>query len=103
MKLYAADRRKLSKELYPLTSVFHDYIPLNLVSEILSKYDIILLQEDHTEWSGFLCGRDSNTVFDLGRKSAKNSLGMYEPIKLCLYFSWYRHETNRYEINMYLC
>lgn len=32
----------------------------------------MLLQEDNTKWSGFLCGRDSNTIFALGLKSSVN-------------------------------
>lgn len=99
----AADRKKISNKLYPLTRVFYDQIPLDTIQNILAEFDLVLLQEDNTEWSGFLCGRDSNTVFTLGRKSSINDQGVYEQVKDCLYFSWYRHETNRYEINMYLC
>lgn len=96
-------RLALGKKLYPLTNVFYDFIPLDKVSEILAEAGVVLLQEDNTEWSGFLCGRDSRAVFTLGDIATKDDRGMYQPIKDCLYFSWYKHETGRYEINMYFC
>lgn len=98
------NRWKINNKLYPLTRVFHDQIPLDKVQSILEDFDIVLLQEDNTKWSGFLCGRDSNTIFALGLKSSVNDHGVYEQIDNYLYFSWYRHDTtDKYEINMYLC
>lgn len=103
MKLKANDRKKLGNKLHSLTTHFHNSIPLDKVSEFLSEFDLILLQEDNTEWSGLLCGREANTVFTLGQKSSKDERGMYKPARDSLYFYWYKHTTGRYEINMYLC
>lgn len=100
-RLKKVERTKMMKALYPLTIIFYDAIPINKVSDILQENGYLLLQEDNMEWSGFLCGRDSHTIFAIGRLEDKDDRDMYKPIETGLYFSWYKHTTGRYEINLY--
>lgn len=106
-QLKAPERRKISKALYPLTKEFHNAIPLKSICDVLEKFDLKLLQEDGTEWAGLLCGRDANATFDIGRIERIDERWTcpvrWDVIKDKLYLSWYKHETGRYEINMYLC
>lgn len=101
--LKPTERKTLSHKLHPITKVLHNQIPLKDISDVLAELDLILLQEDNTEWSGLICGREGYTVFTLGRKSSKDDRGMYTPVKDGLYFYWYKFcITGRYEINMYM-
>jgi len=101
MKLNAAQRNQFAKKVHRITSCFHDFIPLNLIDDILGEFNLTLIQEDNTKWSGFLCGETASAVFDLGIKdSEKDSL--FIPAQNQLYFYWYKFNTGRYEINSYL-
>jgi len=64
-------------------------IPLTEMKEILSRNNIKLLQEDNTEWEGFVCGREGNTLIKTN-------------IKANLYLSWYQMASGRYEVTTYL-
>lgn len=98
----AHERRKISNALHPITSTYHDYIPLQSVIDILNSFGYLLLQEDNTPWSGLLCGREANTIFTIGKLDTKDERNMYAPIKNGLYFYWYKLESGRYEVNMYI-
>ena len=61
-KSLGAVRSKINKELHALGNYFSE-IPLPEIVSILKKYNVILLQEDGTLWSGFVttqgeCGSD---------------------------------------------
>lgn len=101
--LNRAERNKIANKLHPITSRFHNYIPLKEIQDILSESNLILIQEDNTEWSGLICGREGHTIFDLGIKSSKDERGVYTTAPNKLYFYWYKFDsTGRYEINTYL-
>ena len=86
---------KINKELSIYNKDMFDKIPLQPIFDILKKYKMTPLQEDGTKWDGFLLGRTATVRFELGYdgKVIKNFM-------LNLY--WYKHDTNRYEINVYL-
>ncbi len=85
----------INKELNIFNTKLQDEIPLQPIFDILKKYELTPLQEDGTEWSGFLLGTDSNTTIELGysEKIINNFV---------LHLSWYKYHTGRYEINTYL-
>lgn len=98
-------RKKINKELQNLTSPnkYFFSIPLQEIKDILKKYDIVLLQEDNTEWSGWLLGNNSQTNFTLGNIKSKNSEGFYSSYKNCmLVLTWYKMQSGKYEIVAYI-
>jgi len=101
-------RKKINVEIANLVNnKYFQPIPLEKISDILNKYDIILLNEDNTEYEGFLTGRTGRANIDMGIKSSgvqKNGFVTYSQIynsKLIL--SWYKMEVSgRYEVVAYL-
>lgn len=102
-KLLPTVRKKINSDLYPLTTKYHNKIPLADVVKILAKYGLIMLQEDNTEWSGLLVGETgTQQMIDIGYKETKNG-EMYTPIEnAALVLSWYKMPTGRYEVNFYI-
>jgi len=93
-------RKKASKELYNLTyNTYFDGIPIDKIEAILRKYDIYLMNEDGTPFSAIFVGRSSDCYIDL----ALYTNGEYKRIKnASLALQWYKLESGRYEINIYL-
>lgn len=107
-KLKAAIRRKINKDLSDLTSPLYktkyfDKIPLQDIFNILNKYGLIPLQEDNTEWSGLLLGRQAEVNFEISPVDTKNEQDMYIPYEnTMMRLSWYKMQSGRYEIVCYL-
>lgn len=97
-------RNKVNKELAALTfNTYFPSIPLDEITKILGKYNIVMLQEDDTEWSGFLCGDHERTSFNLADMDSRTADKSYTPFKnACLTLSWYKMPSGRYEINTYV-
>lgn len=100
-RLNQTQRNKLAKQIHSVTNHFHDNIPLADIDNMLADFNLTLIQEDNTKWSGFFCGSEASTTFDLGVLDSENN-GIYEVAPNKLYFYWYKHTTGRYEINSYL-
>lgn len=101
-------RNKINKDIDNLISPGHKTryfreIPLKNINTILNKYGVTLVQEDNTEWSGFLSGSDSNAIFNIASIQSKNEEDMYTPFDDCvLSLSWYKMSSGRFEITCYL-
>ena len=79
---------------------YFEEIPLEPIFDVLGEYGLVAVQEDGTDWDGFLLGRNEKVTFDLvlvedgERKAVENSV---------LSLSWYKFdETGRYEVVVYL-
>lgn len=96
-------RKKINKELTDFTyNTYFSQIPLKDIENILKKYNIILLQEDYTKWSGILLGNHSSTTFEIADNTTIDG-NFYKPYKNCLLvLSWYKLESGRYEILIYI-
>ena len=103
-KLPAGIRHKISDEITKLTTnKYFDKIPLKDISDILEKYGITLLQEDQTEWDGFLTGNNARETFEIGYIETKDKDSRYTPIdNAALVMSWYKMTSGRYEIVAYM-
>jgi hypothetical protein len=103
-RLDSATRRKVSNEVSTLSSgEYYDAIPLKDVFDILAKYGIVALQEDNTEWSGILTGREATVTLPLAPIPSKSSEGFYTPYSnVALHFSYYKMPSNRYEFIVYV-
>ena len=100
-------RNKINKELSNLTSPnnktqYFNRIPLKDISDILKKYGVIMLQEDNTEWSGFLTGASVTTNFTLAPIDSKSG-EFYTPYtNTSLALQWHKMPSGKYEINCYM-
>jgi len=99
-------------------TMYFEQIPLQDIVDVLKNYNIIILQEDNTPWSGMLLGDEASGIFPLAYKTpiepsvflgtedeseVDESNKQYEPIKNAeLYLYWYKMESGRYEINSYI-
>ena len=110
VRMIASTRKAINKDISKLTyNTYFREIPLGDIQEICEKNGVIILQEDYSEWSGFLMGADSDTFFILGdlitgRQAEWSGKTMiYTPFKnAMLWMSWYRMGTGRYEIVAYI-
>lgn len=84
----------------------HDSIPLDAIQKVLAMNDLVMLQEDNSEWSGLLSGESYQTTINIAKRNTwtqVNGVSVYSPIpNSMLFLSWYRYGTGRYEVLAYL-
>ena len=95
MRITPPVRGKLNKAIYALATSLRDDIPLRPVFDILASENIIATQEDGSQWSGILCGREGNATFPLAKDGQEITNAM-------LVISWLKFDTGRYEFNAYV-
>ena len=105
--LNSSDKNKINKGLSDLSSPpYYSKIPLDDIFEVLGKEDIVVLQEDGTEWSGMLVGKGAETEFDIapGSSIKKEDWGQtFTPFDNAqLRLSWHKMESGNYEIVVYI-
>jgi hypothetical protein len=88
---------RLTKNTY-----FND-IPIGEIKDILDDHNIVMLQEDYTEFDGFFTGEEGRESIALAYRDSLEGI-RYEPfLNTNLILSWYqRRETGHYEIVAYL-
>lgn len=85
----------VNKYLNELGRKYHDLVPLSDIMVAMRANGLTLLQEDGTEWSGFLCGEDSNATIQCADLELN-------PVHRWLSLSWYRMPSGRYEVTAYV-
>jgi hypothetical protein len=96
-------KKNINDMIAPLIKDYHNEIPLKDIFNVLSKHGVVPLQEDNTEWSGLLIGREGHTNFPIApfgtRSPEKEFEHSYKPFKNAnLSLSWYKLESGRYEV-----
>jgi len=94
---------KINKEIDKLMQpTYFSQIPLSDICQILNKYNLVILQEDDTEWSGFLCGgvkKTEQVYFDLGWLNTLDQHKRYEKVKQSsLALSYFKMPSGKYEV-----
>jgi hypothetical protein len=83
-------------------NVWFDEIPLQQIFDIMEAHGVVPLQEDNTEWSGMLLGREAQITLPLAPKGTAEESATdmeYTPFKnATLHLSWYTMPSGRYEI-----
>lgn len=102
VKMPTSTRKFLNKRLQEnFSKKYHPSIPLKEIFELLRGAGVIVVQEDGTEWSGFLTGDKGKANFEL--QLVDEVSGEKKPIKDCmLVMSWYKMPSGSWEINCYL-
>ena len=99
-----ATRNAISKAIKAI-GIYHSEVPLTELFAALAAQNIVVLDVDNTEWSGFVMGENSSTIFTLADKATayQHSSGctMYQPLRTALALQWYKIST-KFEINAYL-
>jgi hypothetical protein len=102
MRLNPKLKSKMNKEIYNVTKGYHDLIPLRDIFHVLYKENIVILQEDMTEFQGMLVGRNSQAYFDIAPRDSYDGK-FYKPFTNArLNIMWYQMPSNRYEITCYI-
>ena len=106
IKITASNFKAINRTLHEIGLTYHDAIPLDTIFGAIKGQGLVPLQEDNTEWDGFMCGADGRCYIPVGdalSKTEKNGLDMYEPYrKRALALSWHKMESGRYEIVAYI-
>lgn len=99
----ATIRKKVAKDLHEISIRKHDHVPMTNICKVLEDHGLIVLQEDGTEFEGFVCGAEGNAFLNLGSFGKSDDRGIYPELNNMLVLSWYRfEETGRYEVNAYI-
>lgn len=98
MKISAKLRKKASKIVQNiLKPTYFSEIPLQTLMNELKEIGIVVLQEDNTEWSGFLLGSSSRASFNIGNMSSSKTESHGEVYELIensmLIISWYTQKN----------
>ena len=116
-KMIASDKKSIllsgkiknkSKQLNSLSKQYYPQIPLQELFNILKEENILPLQEDNTQWAGFLmgakeCGSEESYKQKVNIPLAQLIDNKLIPIKNSeLILSWCVMPSGNYEINTYL-
>ncbi len=83
--------------------IYYDEIPIKEIMRVLLKFNLEVLDDCGSIFSGFLTGSKGRTTFYIAPKGSGDGEGLdasYEDTVLSL--SWYRMQSGRYEIVCYL-
>jgi len=92
-----------------LGATYFDHVPINDIANSLKREGIVLLQEDGTEWSGFVgAGKSGSATIDIapvesGVIDDLSGATLYRPYKnAMLVVAWHRMESGRLEVTGYI-
>ena len=101
-KISTTIRNKVNDYLAEIGRQPLDKIPLNDIDKMLRQYGYLLVNEDGTEWSGFLTGREGRANIDIGVFSSPKD-GMYPMVgNAMLVLTWHKFATGRWEVVAYI-
>ena len=107
LTLKAPIKKKMNNEIRKITTpknktVYFKAIPLQPIVDVLEKYGATILQEDNTEWDGFLLGAAGTINFIMAPLDSKEGM-FYTPYSNTrLNLQWYKMQSGKYEINCYV-
>jgi hypothetical protein len=96
MKLTVYHRKQLNKAVFAiLKPTYFESIPLGAIFDVMKDWGFVVVQEDGTPWSGFLCGEEgqANFRFNHGEELVDNSM---------LVLTWHKMQSGRYEVCGYI-
>lgn len=82
-------KNRTNKELQKFNDYFAE-IPLSDIFAVVEKNIGMVVQEDGTRWSGFLCGEAGQASFQIAG------------YRFHLQLDWYKMQSGRYEIVVYI-
>ncbi len=102
--------KKINKEIHKyVKDTYYQQIPLDDIFNAMKKHGIVALQEDMTEWDGFLMGGVKKTeqiYIDLGFLDSKDDSGhvpQYEVVPNArLNLSYFKMQSGKYEVLAYV-
>jgi len=106
VKIAKSSFTRINNILHDLGLKYHDSIPLDTIFDAAKAEGLIPLQEDNTEWDGFLCGAEGRCIFPVGTLDSRtevNGLDTYIPYRNnAIALTWYKMPSGRYEIVSYI-
>ena len=92
-----SEKKQINKDVGVVVDpTYFNEIPLADIMGAIENHGYLVVDEEHKRWSGFLCGREGQAMFDiLSRETGKldNS---------SLRLSWYTMASGRYEVLAYV-
>lgn len=90
----SAHLSKFKEDLVKLCQTYYQAIPLKAIEARANLNGIKMVDEDGTDWEGFLTGRDGRASIDL----AEIRTGL---VVSTMHIQWHKMESGKYEINAY--
>jgi hypothetical protein len=92
-----AEKKKVNKAVGVVVDpTYFNKIPLADIMEAIEGFGYLVVDEEHNRWSGFLCGREGQAMFDI----LSRETGKLDNSNLML--SWYTMPSGRYEVLAYV-
>ena len=99
--------KKINKEVHKIMKkTYFKEIPLQPLFDILKKFNVIVIQEDFTPWSGILTGgvKETEQIYFTLAWNEKDERNFYSQVipdaKLAL--SYYKMPSGKYEVISYV-
>lgn len=83
------------RALATLCKTYQKSVPLDHIADLAKSNGLSLLDEDGSEWSGLVTGREGRCQIDLGTSTML-------PTKHVLNLQWYKMPSGNFEINAYV-
>jgi len=92
-----AEKKKINTAVGVVVDpTYFNEIPLADIMEAIEGFGYLVVDEEHSSWSGFLCGREGQALFHILSKET----GKLDNSNLML--SWYTMASGRYEVLAYV-
>lgn len=86
----------LKHYLNEISKRYHETIPLTEIFNACKINMLFPIQEDGSEWEGFVCGESGNVSIKL------EDMNTGKKIRKCLQIQWYKMQSCKYEVNVYI-
>lgn len=96
-KITQKTRSIVNSNLHNICAIYHKQIPLETIFSILKSNGLIAIQEDKTEWQGFLCGADGTANINLKCRNCGLEIS-----NSMLVLQWYKLQSGNFEVNAYI-
>lgn len=94
-------KREIARSIMLLTTQYYpSALPPELI-KIFKSRGYLFLDDDQTEWSGFLTGSHGRATFAIGISSPLSD-GTYPLTSSFFNLQWYQMPSGKYELNGYL-
>ena len=95
-------KNSINRQLTKIGKDYYQKIPLDTIFNILKSHNIIVLQEDNTEWGGMLVGNEAQVYFNIADSSSFDGKRYQPYTNAMLALSYYKMSSGRYEIVSYI-
>lgn len=97
MKLASSVRTRANTYLAKISKEYYKTVPLDVIFKRLAELDIIVVDEEGSDWQGFISGKEGRIRLDLVDRNTREEI-----TNSMLILTWYKMPSGKYEVVTYL-